>query len=54
MIGGKSKTEAQYRAIEMDSSSSLKEFAQNRRKYYKKYVLGEKVEEDENKATTGS
>lgn len=52
MIGGKSKTEAQYRAIEMDSSSSLKEFAQNRRKYYKKYVLGEKVEEDENKATT--
>lgn len=44
------KTEAEYRAVIMDSSSSLKEFSQDRRKYYKKYVLGEKVEEKENLA----
>lgn len=44
------KTEAEYRAVTMDSSSSLKEFSQDRRKYYKKYVLGEKVEEKENAA----
>lgn len=44
------KTEAEYRAVTMDSSSSLKEFSQDRRKYYKKYFLGEKVEEKENAA----
>ncbi len=43
-IEGKTKTEAQYRAVVMDSSSSLKEFSTNRRKYYKKYILNEKVE----------
>jgi hypothetical protein len=36
----------------MDSSSSLKEFSVDRKKYHKKYVLGEKVEDDENKAAT--
>lgn len=50
MIKGTVKTEAEYRAVIMDSSSSLKEFSQDRRKYYKKYVLGEKVEEKENLA----
>jgi len=50
MIQGVAKTEAEYRAVLMDSSSSLKEFSQDRRKYYKKYVLGEKVEEKENLA----
>ena len=40
-----------YRAVVMDSSSSLKEFSVNRRKYYKKYVLNEKVEEEDNKAS---
>lgn len=43
-------TEAQYRAVDMDSSSSLKEFSIDRRKYRKKYILGEKVEEKENLA----
>lgn len=52
MIQGKTKTEAEYRAIVMDSSSSLKEFSMDRRKYYKKYYLGEKQEEEENKAAT--
>lgn len=50
MIQGKSKTEAQYRAVLMDSSSSLKEFSMDRRKYYKRYVLNEHVEEKENLA----
>jgi hypothetical protein len=44
------KTEAEYRAVKMDSSSSLKEFSIDRRKYRKKYLLGEKVEEKENLA----
>lgn len=52
MITGKTKTEANYRAISLDSSSSLKEFSLNRKKYHKKYVLNEKVEEEDNKATT--
>ena len=52
MIKGSVKTEASYRAIVMDSSSSLKEFSQDRKKYYKRYVLGEKVADEENKAAT--
>ena len=35
----------------MDSSSSLKEFSVNRKKYHKKYILNEKVEEEDNKAS---
>lgn len=50
MIRGKSRTEAAYRAVNLDSSSSLKEFYVNRRKYYKKYILGELTEEEDNKA----
>lgn len=46
MIQGK-LTEKAYRKISRDSSSSLKEFATNRKKYYKKYVLNERVEDDE-------
>jgi len=34
----------------LDSSSSLKEFSMNRRKYHKKYILSEHVEEDDSKA----
>lgn len=47
MIQGSVKTEKQYRATELDSSSSLKEFSLDRRKYYKKYVKNENVEEEE-------
>jgi hypothetical protein len=50
MIKGTAKTEAQYRALEMDSSSSLKDFSQDRKKYYKKYILGEKVEDKDSSA----
>jgi hypothetical protein len=52
MIQGKNRTEAMYRAVSLDSSSSLKEFSTNRRKYYKKYILQEKVEDDDTKAAT--
>lgn len=52
-IGGISKTEATYRAVQLDSSSSLKDFSMDRKKYYRKYILGEKVEDKEvNYATT--
>jgi hypothetical protein len=50
MIKGTAKTEAQYRAVLMDSSSSLKDFSQDRKKYYKKYFLGEKVEDKDSSA----
>ena len=52
MIKGKTKTEAeaQYRAIKIDSSSSLKDFSIDRKKYYKKYIKNEQVEEKENQA----
>lgn len=52
MIEGKGKTEANYRAIYLDSSSSLKEFSLDKRKYYKKYILNEVVEEKDNLAST--
>lgn len=50
MIQGQSKTETNYRAIQTDSSSSLKDFSMDRKKYYRKYILGETVEEKENQA----
>jgi hypothetical protein len=50
MIKGTVKTEAQYRAVVMDSSSSLKDFSTDRKKYYKKYFLQEKVEDKDSSA----
>lgn len=52
MIHAELKTEATYRAIVMDSSSSLKEFSMDRKKYYRRYVLGEVIDDDETKAAT--
>lgn len=51
MITGPAKTEKSYRAIDMNSSSSLKEFSLDRKKYYKRYVLGEKGEEKDTQAS---
>lgn len=51
MIQGTTKTEALYRAIYLDSSSSLKEFSMDRRKYHKKYILNEVVEDEDSKAS---
>lgn len=39
------KTEKEYRAIPKDSSSSIKIFAEDKKKYYKKFILGEPVED---------
>ena len=52
MIIAEVNAEKFYRAIEMDSSSSLKDFDKDRKKYYRRYVLGEKIEDDETKALT--
>lgn len=40
-------TEREYRNLDIDSYSSLKDFSIDRRKYYSKYILKEKVEEEE-------
>lgn len=50
MIQGTTKTESNYRAIYLDSSSSLKDFSLDRKKYFRKYILNEVVEEKENQA----
>lgn len=50
MITGTIKTEAGYRAIIMDSSSSLKDFSLDRKKYYRKYILSESVEDKDTQA----
>lgn len=50
MIKGQAKTEAVYRAILLDSSSSLKEFSMDRKKYYNKYYLGKTVEDKDSQA----
>ena len=52
MISGQINTEHTYRNIMLDSSSSLKDFAQNRKKYFSKYFLHEEVEEEDTKALT--
>ena len=52
MISGPTKTEAQYRAIYLDSSSSLKDFSMDRKKYHKKYILNEVVQDEDSKAAT--
>ena len=50
MIQGRGKTEATYRSVYLDSSSSLKDFSLDRKKYHRKYILHEVVEDDESKA----
>ena len=46
----KTNTEAHYRTIKLDSSSSVKDFSIDRRKYYRKYIQDEKVTEKYNAA----
>src|SRR5690242_1692301 len=47
MIQGQTKDQQAYFDTELDSSSSLKVFSQDRRLYYKKYVERSKIEEEE-------
>lgn len=53
MIQGtsKSNSEASYREIFLDSSSSLKEFSLDRKKYFRKYICGEDVEDKDSAAS---
>lgn len=50
MVVGTPLTERQYRQLDALSQSMLKEFYDDRRKFHKKYVLGEIVEDDINQA----
>ncbi len=50
MIQG-NKTEKEYRAVLTDSSSSLKEFSLDRRRYKKRYIDGIRENEEENQAS---
>jgi len=50
MIKGQTNTEANYRAVMLDSSSSLKDFSLDRKKYYRKYILNEPINEKETAA----
>ena len=43
-------TEEDYRKVKMDSSSSIKEFSLDRKKYHRKYVLDEVVKDKFNQA----
>lgn len=47
---GTVKTEEEYRAINTNSSSSLKDFVTDRKKYYKKYILKDKIKEQDSGA----
>lgn len=49
IVAGK-QTEETYRENMLDSSSSLKEFSLDRKKYHRKYILNEDVREKENTA----
>ena len=46
----KKPTEKEYRALPVDSSSSLKDFCVDRKKYYRKYILNETIKEKDNQA----
>jgi len=52
MIKGAVKTEAVYRASLLDSSSSLKDFSMDRKKYFRKYILGEDIDDKDTQAAT--
>jgi len=45
------KTEKEYRATLLDSSSSLKDFSLDRKKYFRKYLMGEDVEDKDSAAS---
>jgi len=43
-------TEREYRAHPANSYSTIREFIKDRKKYHKKYILGERVKEDEDES----
>lgn len=52
IVGKLNRTDHAYFAMEKESSSSLKMFVDDRKKYYRKYILGEDIDEtdEENQA----
>lgn len=50
MIAGTTNTEDLYRAKNLDSSSSLKDFSLDRKKYFRRWVMNEGVKEKDNQA----
>ena len=50
MINGLNKNQNEYRKVALASSSSLKDFSLDKRLYYKRYILGEPIEEKTNQA----
>lgn len=50
MITGQKNTEKAYRNSLLDSYSSLKDFSMDRKKYYRKYIMNERIEDEENKS----
>lgn len=46
-------TDKEYRSIDRDSNSSLKDFIEDRKDYHKKWVIKEEVSEKKTKALTG-
>ena len=50
MITGVTQTEELYRAVMLDSSSSLKDFSMDRKKYHRKYILNEDIKEKDSVA----
>ena len=52
MIQGTVKTEELYRAVMLDSSSSLKDFSMDRKKYHRKYILNEDIKEKDSVVLT--
>lgn len=48
---GRIANEKNYRQLAIDSSSSLRDFAKDRKLYYRKYVLGEDVDDKDTKAS---
>src|SRR3990172_10181614 len=49
MIQGENRngSEQAYREVYLDSSSSLKDFSIDRKKYYRKYIMSEDIEDDD-------
>lgn len=45
-------TEAEYRLLQVDSYSSIKVFLEDRKKYYKQFILNEPVKEEKSEALT--
>jgi len=46
------QSESSYRELLTDSSSTIREFLKNRKRYHKKYILQQEVEEEESLAIT--